>query len=135
MDCPVCKSAMVTVELREVEIDYCPRCEGIWLDRGELQLLLADKDKARELLDSFEIVKGSGEAVRKCPICLKKMEKINIGGGQTPVMIDKCRKNDGLWFDKGELQQIFKNAKLDAENRIQELLAEVFGNPGQPVKQ
>ena len=37
MDCPVCKqSAMITLELNEVEIDYCMQCEGIWLDAGEL---------------------------------------------------------------------------------------------------
>jgi len=34
MDCPVCKNAMITLELSEVEIDYCADCGGIWLDAG-----------------------------------------------------------------------------------------------------
>ena len=37
MDCPVCKSAMITMELTEVEIDHCLDCGGIWLDAGELE--------------------------------------------------------------------------------------------------
>ena len=39
MDCPACKEAMITLELEEVEIDYCPDCGGIWLDAGELGVL------------------------------------------------------------------------------------------------
>ena len=47
MDCPVCKeSAMVTLELNDVEIDYCMQCEGIWLDAGELEILLGEPKKA-----------------------------------------------------------------------------------------
>ncbi len=42
MDCPVCKNAMITLELQEVEIDYCIDCGGIWLDAGELELLLGE---------------------------------------------------------------------------------------------
>ena len=32
MDCPVCKNAMIVLELAEVEVDYCTDCSGIWLD-------------------------------------------------------------------------------------------------------
>ena len=53
MDCPVCKSAMIVLELDEVEIDYCTDCQGIWLDAGELELLLEDAAESREVLKSF----------------------------------------------------------------------------------
>ena len=44
MDCPVCKdSAMIVLEMDEVEVDYCTECEGIWLDAGELEILLGDE--------------------------------------------------------------------------------------------
>jgi len=46
MDCPVCKNAMITLELEEVEIDHCTNCGGIWLDAGELELLLGQPEKA-----------------------------------------------------------------------------------------
>ena len=46
MDCPVCRSAMIVLEIEEVEIDYCTDCAGIWLDAGELEVLLEDFDQA-----------------------------------------------------------------------------------------
>ena len=46
MDCPVCKNAMITLELEQVEVDHCLECRGIWLDAGELELLLGDAERA-----------------------------------------------------------------------------------------
>lgn len=41
MDCPVCKNvALVMADRQGIEIDYCPRCRGVWLDRGELDKLI-----------------------------------------------------------------------------------------------
>lgn len=126
MDCPVCKNAMITLELREVEIDHCIDCGGIWLDTGELELLLNDAQQARQLIDSFRIDSTCTEKPRKCPICLKKMKKIIIGRPESTLLIDKCAKGHGLWFDKGELQNIFDTAKLDDDNKIRQLLTDLF---------
>ena len=76
MDCPVCKEAMIVLELDEVEIDHCISCGGIWLDAGELELLLEGVEEKDNLLASFSIDKDTKEAGRRCPICLKKMEKV-----------------------------------------------------------
>lgn len=41
MKCPTCQSVeLVMSERQGVEIDYCPSCRGIWLDRGELDKIL-----------------------------------------------------------------------------------------------
>lgn len=40
MDCPVCNVALQLADRQGVEIDYCPKCRGIWLDRGELDKLI-----------------------------------------------------------------------------------------------
>jgi len=41
MQCPVCKDAkLVMAERQGVEIDYCPTCRGVWLDRGELDKII-----------------------------------------------------------------------------------------------
>ncbi len=135
MDCPVCKNAMITLELQEVEIDHCIDCGGIWLDAGELEMLLGEPEKASQLLNSFKTDHTSTEKPRKCPICLKKMRKIIIGSSKPVLLIDKCRKGDGLWFDKGELQDIFDRAQLDKDNKIQKLLADMFGEEHNTKKQ
>lgn len=41
MRCPLCDVKMKEVERRGVMIDVCPECKGIWLDKGELERLLA----------------------------------------------------------------------------------------------
>jgi hypothetical protein len=38
--CPNCNEGMQEVRRNEVQIDVCPKCRGVWLDRGELERLL-----------------------------------------------------------------------------------------------
>lgn len=41
MQCPVCKTvSLVMSERQGIEIDYCPQCRGVWLDRGELDKII-----------------------------------------------------------------------------------------------
>jgi Zn-finger nucleic acid-binding protein len=128
MNCPTCKeNAMITLELNQVEIDYCTACAGIWLDAGELEILLGEPQKAKMLLESFKADAVVSENLRKCPICYKKMQKVKVGSKESTVLIDRCVNGDGLWFDKGELKAIFEKAQLDKDNKIQQLLADMFG--------
>jgi uncharacterized protein len=46
MKCPVCTEPdLVMSERQGVEIDYCPRCRGVWLDRGELDKIIERSDR------------------------------------------------------------------------------------------
>ena len=40
MKCPVCSVSLVITDRQGIEIDYCPECRGVWLDRGELDKLI-----------------------------------------------------------------------------------------------
>lgn len=40
MKCPTCNVALVMADRNGIEIDYCPDCRGIWLDRGELDKII-----------------------------------------------------------------------------------------------
>lgn len=40
MNCPVCNVQLSLSEKQGIEIDYCPKCRGIWLDRGELEKIV-----------------------------------------------------------------------------------------------
>jgi Zn-finger nucleic acid-binding protein len=46
MNCPICNVTLQIAERQNVEIDHCPQCRGVWLDRGEL-----DKIIERSLVD------------------------------------------------------------------------------------
>ena len=40
MLCPVCRVDLMMSDRQGVEIDYCPKCRGVWLDRGELDKII-----------------------------------------------------------------------------------------------
>lgn len=48
MKCPVCDAVnLVMAERQGIEIDYCPECRGVWLDRGELDKII-ERSSVRE---------------------------------------------------------------------------------------
>jgi uncharacterized protein len=46
MNCPVCNVPLNITDRQGVEIDYCPRCRGVWLDRGELDKIIERSETA-----------------------------------------------------------------------------------------
>lgn len=40
MQCPVCRVPLAMGDRQGIEIDYCPQCRGVWLDRGELDKII-----------------------------------------------------------------------------------------------
>lgn len=49
MNCPSCGTGLVVSDRQGIEIDYCPSCRGVWLDRGEL-----DKIVDRSQTEAFD---------------------------------------------------------------------------------
>ncbi len=41
MNCPMCGVQMKLAEREGVEIDFCSQCRGVWLDKGELEIIIA----------------------------------------------------------------------------------------------
>lgn len=47
MLCPACKDITLSLADRQgIEIDFCPQCRGVWLDRGELDRIIARSEQA-----------------------------------------------------------------------------------------
>ena len=126
MNCPTCNEAMIVLEHEQIEVDHCPTCQGNWLDGGELELLLGSTHEKDKLLSSFETDKNAKEKARKCPICSKRMEKVLCGPGHN-IRIDRCRKNDGLWFDLGELDQMIQMKHFGKNTKVLDWLKATFG--------
>lgn len=49
MRCPVDNETLVMADRNGVEIDYCPKCRGVWLDRGELDKIIERAAQATAL--------------------------------------------------------------------------------------
>jgi hypothetical protein len=103
MKCPVCALDLIVVERQGIELDFCVQCHGFWFDAGELELLTQVLGAVKPVMAIASLIAVSApEKTRKCPRCDRAMDKVKMGEG-TPVIIDRCPRLDGLWFDAGEL--------------------------------
>ena len=58
------------------------------------------------------------------------MQEVEVGS-ESPVHIDRCPDNHGLWFDRGELEQILEILGGDQDARVMKLLRDMFKEQGQ----
>lgn len=132
MICPTCNNVMIVVEHEHIELDYCPECSGVWFDSGELELLTEVMDLDENVLSLSEIFSTpearTSEKERKCPVCNQKMKKTMIGK-EHEIMIDRCSKRDGLWFDGGEIHKLISQwmEKPEAGTGSQERILTFLG--------
>ena len=115
MICPACREEMIVVEYKKIELDICVACRGVWFDADELGLLLGSLDLLADEIGRPLEAKPS-EKARKCPYCRGKMDKATMGTDEA-VVIDKCRKGHGLWFDGGELDAVIGGLQKPATER------------------
>jgi len=133
MDCPVCKVAMMVVEYDGVELDYCVECRGIWFDRNEMEWLLLKGGLRIEDLDmkasTRTQAKTAGETERRCPLCRRRMKKMSVGA-EPPVIVDRCARHGGYWFDGGELHAVMRAGLPAGEwEKVALFLNEMFPEP------
>ena len=134
MNCPACKGIVVVVEYERIELDYCTNCSGVWFDAGELELLAERLSLDGETLLLRDIMGLPDDKVpekpRRCPVCGKKMIKVHVGDDPR-VLLDVCPRQDGIWFDSGEVSQVLSQLKsrgstMGKEGRVISFLGEVF---------
>ena len=121
MICPVCKESLLILEYENIELDYCPSCEGSWMDAGELELLLASSTK---ILDFSDLPKST-RSKRHCPRCRKRMRVAKLP--EVEVEVDVCTRDGGIWLDKGELLEIAQSrASSDNLKNLQKFFSALF---------
>ncbi|MFA6449174.1 MAG: zf-TFIIB domain-containing protein [bacterium] len=135
MNCPVCRVDMIVVEYEGVELDHCVKCSGVWFDRNELEYFLERSQLRIEDLHikaatavgaDFKSAPGAKEKLRRCPLCRKPMAKLAVGGAD-PLLIDRCERHGGYWFDGGELPRAARGNFQESEwKRVASFLGELF---------
>ena len=101
MHCPKCKTHKLKhgkVQQKDVAIDYCSKCKGIWFDHGEIEEMIPAAIKNLTIGDQCQNPSGV------CPKCRELLHKFQYP--QTLVNIDMCDKCRGIWIDAGELKEI-----------------------------
>ncbi|MEW6095715.1 MAG: zf-TFIIB domain-containing protein [bacterium] len=114
-ECPRCHKELREINYEGVKVDICYTCGGKWCDNDELYQIIKLREKKFADLD-FEEVTAKREDAKfsiaselvdclPCPICNHLMERINYSY-TSGVIIDRCRKNHGIWLDKDELEKL-----------------------------
>ena len=101
---------MLIVEYESVELDACPDCLGLWFDAQELTNLFELAGAPQRLFDLENQLARLPEASprRKCPRCRGRVVPVRAPSTAGDLILDKCPRGHGLWFDQGELDALLK---------------------------
>ena len=122
MQCIKCQDTMQKTIYESILVDYCPSCKSFWLDGGEFDLIIKGKEwDVEKAFTEAEIEKTKeskdNQDFSLCPRCNKGVLRSLRRSG---VRIDQCDKCDGLFFDEGELESLYRAEKMNAFQRIWE---------------
>lgn len=59
MPCPRCRVDLLMTDRQGIEIDYCPKCRGVWLDRGELDKIIERSAQYAPTIDPLAVGSAS----------------------------------------------------------------------------
>lgn len=139
MTCPIDKTKLEKTVLSGVEVDYCPKCLGLWFEEEELRWAKDYKDRSLRWLDidlwqdseKFKISPGQ----KLCPQDRLPLYETNYG--DSGIRVDVCNVCYGTWLDRGEFKKIIQylKDKTDKEvldnylKNLREELWEIFSGP------
>lgn len=91
--CPECGGTFTLISIKNIELEYCPTCQSLWFDEGELKALTGlTKDVPADDLKSRE-------SKLLCPVCQKNMEEFVFKRNDN-LLVDKCIH--GVYLQGGE---------------------------------
>ena len=92
--CAACGAKTQLIFIRDVELDACTACQGLWFDEGELEKVAGERPRFSPL---------SGGSGRDCPRCAFRMRSGLI---QRNLHVENCRPCEGYFLDAGELERL-----------------------------
>lgn len=104
--CIKCETTMSSRHVEDVEVDVCPSCGGLWLDRDEIRQLAAKSDESLSELRTLVQEGAPGKPARStvappCPACGGKLTLAIFGS----IYMEHCSFCDGIYLDRGELDK------------------------------
>ena len=102
LNCPRCKVALNEKKFKDIDVDHCPQCKGLWLEFHELDQLedhSMDSDDTKGMLEY-----ARRESDISCPHCDELMETFNYRAHNLPI--DHCTNEHGYWLDEGEEKKV-----------------------------
>ena len=128
MFCASCKIELEKAIFHKVEIDYCPKCLGIFFEEEELRWAKDTADKNLNWVDvdlwKYEKKFRVSRAGKLCPSCRLPLYEINYG--DSGVIVDVCNLCQGIWLDRGEFRKIIAYLKKKTDYEILNNYAKAF---------
>lgn len=130
LTCPRDKSALeVKTYEAKIEVDACPACGGMWLDKGELEAIQdARENDYRKTLENLPdtVQKSIAEVAQletKPIACLKCGAEMDTREYAycSQIVVDTCPEGCGMWLDAGEIQALekfFEKSQAEASEVI-----------------
>lgn len=124
LTCVKCTSVLDRATFEGLEVDLCPQCGGLWLDRGEItraaRLPEGELTRLRGLLAQTD---GPPPAPTShlvpCPACDGGLSEVLLGS----VHVDYCAACHGIFLDRGELEDALAAVrKRDAEATVRQVV-------------
>ena len=130
-----------------IEVDACPTCRGMWLDKGELEAIqeARENDYRKALSELPDSVARSINEVAQmetapiaCPKCNAEMDTREYAYC-SQIVVDTCPEGCGIWLDAGEIQALekfFERSQAEASDviplrwRLWASLHDLFGSRG-----
>lgn len=113
LKCPHDSAPLATEKYEaNIEVDVCRQCQGMWLDKGELEAIeeASEHDYRKQLdtirdqaEDSFHVAEQLADSPIHCPKCHAEMDKREYAYCSR-IVIDTCPEGCGVWLDAGEIQ-------------------------------
>jgi Zn-finger nucleic acid-binding protein len=115
MNCPRDGAPLQSVKLLGMELDKCHHCDGLWLDRGEIERLAASKttdveEKLEAQYGDPVVETADVTQFMRCPRCAGRLQQVRYTYVH-PIKIDRCESCFGMWVDDGELNTIIGEKK------------------------
>ena len=105
LNCPRCLNQELEKRLlapRDIPIDVCPACTGVWIDKSEIYYFAKDpRDLHAAMAETYKRTTPSRFLCRRCDVQMLEVKFPDPG-----PLVDVCRKCGGTWFDKGEVDAL-----------------------------
>ena len=109
-NCPRCRSKLQLLQVQDLAIRECEKCEGVWLDTETFEEICSNHEKQAAVMQKLDEILTHKKHLEvryvPCPECKNLMNRSNFAR-VSGIIIDTCKPH-GIWFDAEELPRIIE---------------------------
>lgn len=135
LSCPRCSGSLSARRYRDLDVDECDSCGGFLVEPAMMDRIVSMRDGSTNLrlaLPARPAVRETAVRYIRCPVCQKSMNR-QAFGRISGVVVDVCR-DDGVWFDPGELAEVLAFIERGGLTRAREREAQELADAARALR-